>query len=38
MDAEKIQFPKEFLQEAGKRNIMGCRGAEAEAIDEKIFE
>ncbi len=25
MDAEKIQFPKEFLQEAGKRNLMGCR-------------
>ena len=25
MDDEKIQFPKEFLQEAGKRNLMGCR-------------
>ena len=25
MDADKIQFPKEFLQEAGKRNLMGCR-------------
>ena len=25
MDAEKIQFPKEFLREAGKRNLMGCR-------------
>ncbi|MGE0087202.1 MAG: acyl-CoA dehydrogenase family protein [Desulfococcaceae bacterium] len=25
MDAEKIQFPKEFLQEAGRRNLMGCR-------------
>ncbi|MFK5954535.1 MAG: acyl-CoA dehydrogenase family protein [Desulfobacterium sp.] len=25
MDADKIQFPKEFLQEAGKRNLLGCR-------------
>ena len=25
MDAEKIQFPKEFLKEAGQRNLMGCR-------------
>ena len=25
MDAEKIKFPKEFLQEAGKRNLLGCR-------------
>jgi alkylation response protein AidB-like acyl-CoA dehydrogenase len=25
MDTDKIQFPKEFLQEAGKRNLMGCR-------------
>ena len=25
MDAEKIQFPREFLQEAGRRNLMGCR-------------
>jgi alkylation response protein AidB-like acyl-CoA dehydrogenase len=25
MDADKIQFPKEFLQEAGKRHLMGCR-------------
>jgi alkylation response protein AidB-like acyl-CoA dehydrogenase len=25
MDNEKIQFPKEFLQEAGRRNLMGCR-------------
>jgi len=25
MDAEKIQFPKEFLREAGQRNLMGCR-------------
>jgi len=25
MDADKIQFPKEFLHEAGKRNLMGCR-------------
>ena len=25
MDADKITFPKEFLQEAGRRNLMGCR-------------
>jgi len=25
MDQDKIQFPKEFLQEAGRRNLMGCR-------------
>ncbi|MEW6527234.1 MAG: acyl-CoA dehydrogenase family protein [Spirochaetota bacterium] len=25
MDAEKIHFPKEFLQEAGKRNLLGIR-------------
>ncbi len=25
MDTDKIQFPKEFLQEAGKKNLMGCR-------------
>lgn len=25
MDQEKIRFPKEFLQEAGKRNLLGCR-------------
>jgi alkylation response protein AidB-like acyl-CoA dehydrogenase len=25
MDQEKITFPKEFLQEAGRRNLMGCR-------------
>ena len=25
MDADKIQFPKAFLQEAGKLNLMGCR-------------
>ncbi|MFZ5571636.1 MAG: acyl-CoA dehydrogenase family protein [Thermodesulfobacteriota bacterium] len=25
MDADKIKFPKEFLQEAGKRNLLGCR-------------
>jgi alkylation response protein AidB-like acyl-CoA dehydrogenase len=25
MDADKIKFPKEFLVEAGKRNLMGCR-------------
>ena len=25
MDADNIQFPKEFLQEAGRLNLMGCR-------------
>ena len=25
MDHDKIQFPKAFLQEAGRRNLMGCR-------------
>ncbi len=25
MDAEKIRFPKEFLREAGRRNLLGCR-------------
>ena len=25
MDKDKIRFPKEFLKEAGKRNLMGCR-------------
>jgi butyryl-CoA dehydrogenase len=25
MDQDKIRFPKEFLQEAGKRNLLGCR-------------
>ncbi|MCG8684987.1 MAG: acyl-CoA/acyl-ACP dehydrogenase, partial [Desulfobacterales bacterium] len=25
MDKDKIQFPKELLKEAGKRNLMGCR-------------
>ena len=25
MDADKIKFPKEFLQEAGRRNLFGCR-------------
>ncbi|MEN8210808.1 MAG: acyl-CoA dehydrogenase family protein [Thermodesulfobacteriota bacterium] len=25
MDTDKIQFPKAFLQEAGKLNLMGCR-------------
>ncbi|MBI9085179.1 MAG: acyl-CoA/acyl-ACP dehydrogenase [Desulfobacterales bacterium] len=25
MDAEKITFPKEFLQEAARRNLLGCR-------------
>jgi butyryl-CoA dehydrogenase len=25
MDADKLQFPKEFLQQAGQRNLFGCR-------------
>ncbi len=25
MDTDAIKFPKEFLQEAGRRNLMGCR-------------
>jgi len=25
MDQDKIRFPKEFLQEAGRRNLFGCR-------------
>lgn len=25
MDADKIRFPKEFLQEAGRRGLLGCR-------------
>jgi alkylation response protein AidB-like acyl-CoA dehydrogenase len=25
MDLDKIKFPKEFLREAGRRNLMGCR-------------
>ena len=25
MDQDKIRFPKEFLQEAGRRNLLGCR-------------
>jgi len=25
MDGEKIKFPKEFLREAGRRNLLGCR-------------
>jgi butyryl-CoA dehydrogenase len=25
MDRDEIQFPKDFLQEAGRRNLMGCR-------------
>lgn len=25
MDQDKIKFPKEFLQEAGRRNLLGCR-------------
>lgn len=25
MDSDKIRFPKEFLSEAGRRNLLGCR-------------
>lgn len=25
MDADRVEFPKEFLQEAGRRNLLGCR-------------
>ncbi|MFZ5586695.1 MAG: acyl-CoA dehydrogenase family protein [Thermodesulfobacteriota bacterium] len=25
MDQDKLQFPKDFLREAGRRNLMGCR-------------
>ncbi len=25
MDKDEIKFPKEFLREAGRRNLMGCR-------------
>ena len=25
MDQDKVRFPKEFLAEAGRRNLMGCR-------------
>ncbi len=25
MDADRVQFPREFLQEAGRRNLLGCR-------------
>jgi len=25
MDADKINFPKEFLEEAGRRNLLGLR-------------
>lgn len=25
MDTDKIKFPKEFLEEAGRRNLLGCR-------------
>ncbi|MBF7084092.1 acyl-CoA/acyl-ACP dehydrogenase [Desulfallas sp. Bu1-1] len=25
MDQDKIRFPREFLREAGRRNLMGCR-------------
>ncbi len=29
MDADRIRFPREFLAEAGRRNLMGCRYPEA---------
>ncbi len=29
MDADRVQFPREFLQEAGRRNLMGCRHPQA---------
>jgi alkylation response protein AidB-like acyl-CoA dehydrogenase len=25
MDADRVEFPREFLREAGRRNLMGCR-------------
>jgi alkylation response protein AidB-like acyl-CoA dehydrogenase len=25
MDADKVEFPSDFLREAGRRNLMGCR-------------
>ncbi len=25
MDADRVEFPTEFLQEAGRRNLLGCR-------------
>jgi len=25
MDADRIKFPREFLEEAGRRNLFGCR-------------
>ena len=25
MDRDRLQFPKAFLREAGRRNLMGCR-------------
>ena len=25
MDADKVRYPKEFIQEAGKRNLLGLR-------------
>ncbi|MBT3185856.1 MAG: acyl-CoA dehydrogenase family protein, partial [Nitrospina sp.] len=25
MDADRIKFPKAFLKEAGRRNLLGCR-------------
>ncbi len=25
MDADQVEFPEEFLREAGRRNLMGCR-------------
>ncbi|MBI4956304.1 MAG: acyl-CoA/acyl-ACP dehydrogenase [Myxococcales bacterium] len=28
MDADKVEFPREFLREAGRRNLLGCRYSE----------
>ena len=25
MDQDKVEFPKDFLREAGRRNLLGCR-------------
>ncbi|WP_299978905.1 hypothetical protein [Desulfobacula sp.] len=38
MDADKIQFLKEFLQEAGKIRDLEPDAKEVHAMDEKIFE
>ena len=38
MDADKVQFPKEFLQEAGRTRDLELDAAEAGAADEKVYE